>query len=57
MHHGAATISLIDEIPTGKGRSVSASAAGRLTRPSVSNLQGAHVSVRPIFKGGACDEA
>ncbi len=56
MHHGAATISLIDD-PTEMPRSVSVSAAGRLTRPSVSNLQGAHVSVRPIFKGGAYDEA
>jgi len=57
MHHVAATISLPDGIPNGMRRSVSASAAGRLTRPPVSNLQGAHMWVRLIFKGGAYDEA
>jgi hypothetical protein len=57
MNHGAATISLYDEFPTGKDRSVSAFAAGMLTRPPVSNLQGAHMWVRLIFKGGAYDEA
>ena len=57
MHHGAATISLPDEFPTGKDRSVSAFAAGMLTLPPVSNLQGAHMWVRLIFKGGAYDEA
>jgi hypothetical protein len=57
MHYRAATISLLDEIPRGKGRSVSASAAGMFTRPPVGNLQCAHMSVRLIFKGGAYDEA
>lgn len=57
MHHGAAMISLVDGILTRMGRSNSVFAAGRLTRQSVSNLQGAHVSARPILKGGAYHEA
>jgi len=56
MHHVAARISLPDGIPNGMRRSISASAASRLTRPPVSNLQGAHVPMRPTFKGGAYNE-
>lgn len=57
MNHGAVTTGLIYNIPAGPGRSISASAVGRLTLRPVSNLQGVHVSVRVIFEGGACDEA
>lgn len=56
MHHGAAILSCIKDIPTGMRRPLPAVVAGRYTKPSVSNLQEAHESVRPYKKGGNTDD-
>jgi len=56
MSHGAVTLNNPPDIPTGMRRSDSTSVAGRFTRPSVSNLQEAHGSVRLRKKGGDADE-
>ena len=57
MYHGTVILNNSPDIPTGMRRSDAGSAAGRFTRPPVSNLQEARgLVVRLRKKGGTDDE-
>ena len=56
MDHGTVILNNSPDIPTGMRRSDTGSAAGRFTRPPVSNLQEARELVRLRKKGGTDNE-